>query len=293
MQDELVGDARLTLYLLWGVVGVVLLIACANTATLLLGKATARGREVAVRATLGASRSRIVRQLMTESLLLALAAGISGTLLAYWGSQALVTIAPFDVIRLTDTTLDVSVLAFTLVVSVATSVLFGLVPAVHASKVDLIDTLKQAGSRSVMGGRATRMRGLLVMSEIALAVVLLTGAGLLMKSLVALHNVELGFQPENVLVMKATGVRSQKEHNAFIRDILLRIEALPGVVAAGATSTPPGDLALAGSGSYFVDRMPEKRDRTIEPQTFYDVCCAGHICRAGDSAEERPRFQRG
>ena len=267
LQDELAGDARLTLYLLWGVVGLVLLIACANTATLLLGKASVRSREMAVRAALGASRFRIVRQLITEALVLALAAGASGMLLAYWGSRALVAIAPFDVVRSVDTAVDVGVLSFTLAISLATSVLFGLIPALHASKVSLIDTLKQAG-RAVTVARGARTRGLLVVSEIALAVVLLTGAGLLMKSLVALHNVEMGFQPENVLVMRATGVRSTKEHNAFINAILSRLRVLPGIVAAGATSTPPGDLSLAGSGSYFVDRMPQTRDRTIEPQTL-------------------------
>lgn len=203
LQDQLVGDVRLTLYLLWGVVGVVLLIACANTATLLLGKATARTREIAVRTALGASRRRIIRQLITESLLLALVAGASGMLIAYWGTKLLVAITPFNVVRSAGAGIDGGVLAFTLGVSLATSVLFGLVPALHASKVDLIDALKQTGTRSATGGRVIRTRGLLVVSEIALAVVLLTGAGLLMKSLVALHNVELGYQPEDVLVMKA------------------------------------------------------------------------------------------
>jgi predicted permease len=275
LKDELVGDVRFTLYLLWGVVGVVLLIACANTATLLLGKATARTREIAVRTALGASRRRIVQQLITEGLLLALVAGVSGVLLAYWGAQVLVALSPTDVVRLTDTRIDGGVLAFTLVISIATSVLFGLVPALHGSKIDLADAFKQGGTRSVMGGRMVRTRGMLVVSEIALAVVLLTGAGLLIKSLVALHNVELGFQPENVLVAKATGVLSRPENNVFFSSVVSRIAALPGVIAVGATSTPPGDLSNAGSGGYFIDRMPEQRDRTKEPTTFLTITAPG------------------
>jgi len=133
IRDE-IGDVRLTLFLLLGAVSVVLLIACANTATLLLGKATARTREVAVRAALGASRQRIVRQLVTESLLLAFVAGASGLLLAYWGSKALVALAPADLPRLVETGIDRWVLAFTLGISMITSLLFGLVPALHASK---------------------------------------------------------------------------------------------------------------------------------------------------------------
>ena len=248
LQDELVGDVRLTLYLLWGVVGVVLLIACANTATLLLGKATARTREVAVRAALGANRRRIIRQLITESLLLALVAGAAGIVIANWGSKVLVALTPADVVRLSDAGIDRGVLVFTLAVSLVTSLLFGLVPALHASKVDLIDVLRYAGTRSVVGG-AGRTRGVLVVSEIALAVVLLTGAGLLVKSLVALRSVDLGFQPANVLVVKATGVLSMRENNTAFDSILSRIRALPGVVAVGATSTPPGDLSNAGSGT--------------------------------------------
>ena len=146
IRDE-IGDVRLTLFLLLGAVSVVLLIACANTATLLLGKATARTREVAVRAALGASRQRIVRQLVTESLLLAFVAGASGLLLAYWGSKALVALAPADLPRLVETGIDRWVLAFTLGISMITSLLFGLVPALHASKVDLNDALKQ-GARA-------------------------------------------------------------------------------------------------------------------------------------------------
>lgn len=204
MRDEMVGDVRLTLYLILGAVTVVLLIACANTATLLLGKATARTREVAVRAALGASRRRIVRQLVTESLLLAFVAGTAGLLLAWWGSKALVALAPAGLPRLAETGIDRWVLAFTLGMSMVTSLLFGLVPALYASKVNLSDALKQGATRLVGGGGMVRMRGALVIAEIALAVALVSGAGLLIKSFMALQNVALGFRPENVLVMRAT-----------------------------------------------------------------------------------------
>jgi putative ABC transport system permease protein len=280
LQDDLVGDVRLTLYLLWGVVGVVLLIACANTATLLLGKAAVRTREIAVRTALGARRGRIVRQLVTESLLLALIAGASGVLLAYWGAQALVALSPVDVVRRAGVNLDGGVLVFTLAVSLATSLLFGLVPSLHASRVDLIDAVRQGGARAAVG-HSVRMRGLLVVSEIALAVVLLTAAGLLIKTFVALHNADLGFQPKQVLVIKATGVRSVAETNAFFHAIMARIAALPGVTAVGATSIPPGDLSYAGTASHFVDRIPEQRDRGREPATLMTVVAPGSFAALG------------
>ena len=281
LQDELVGDVRLTLYLLWGVVSVVLLIACANTATLLLGKAMARTREVAVRAALGASRRRIIRQLFAESLLLATLAGAAGLVMAYWGTKALIALMPADVVRLSEPGIDGRVLAFTVVVSMATSVLFGLIPALHAASVDLLESLRQGSTRSVAGGAAIRTRGVLVVCEIALAVVLLVGAGVLMKSLVALHNVELGFQPSNVLVMKASGMRGRQENNAFFREILSRSAALPGVAAVGATSIPPGDLSNAGDGSYFIDRIPERRDRAAEPSAFFTIVAPGTFAALG------------
>jgi putative ABC transport system permease protein len=292
LQDVLVGNVRLTLYLLWGVVGMVLLIACANTATLLLGKATTRTREVAVRAALGASRRRIIRQLITESLLLALVAGAFGMLLASWGAEALVALAPFDVVRSAGVDIDAGVLALTLGVSLATSLLFGLVPALHASRVDLTDAVKQGG-RSVMGGRMIRTRGVLVVSEIALAVVLLTGAGLLIKSLLALHNADLGYQPQNVLVMKATGVRALQENTAFFREVMSRIAALPGVAAVGATSIPPGDFSNAGDGAYFIDRRPEQRDRAREPQALYTIVAPGTFAALGIPLKSGRDFNEG
>ena len=282
LHDQIVGAVRPTLYLLWGVVGVVLLIACANTATLLLGKATARTREVAVRAALGASRRRIIRQLIAESLLLALVAGTSGMVLAYWATKALVALTPADVVRFAETGIDGSVLAFTLAVSLATSLLFGLVPALHASRVDLTETIKEGATRSVTDRRMVSTRGMLVVAEIALAVVLLTAAGLLVKSLVALRNVELGFQPENVLVMKATGMSSSlRENNVFFRDVLSRIAAVPGVVAVGAMSSPPGDLSNSGSGTYFIDRIPETRDRANDPFTYFSIVAPGTFAALG------------
>jgi len=283
MRDEMVGNVRLTLYLLLGAVSVVLLIACANTATLLLGKATARTREVAVRAALGASRHRIVKQLVTESLLLAFIAGASGLLLAYLGSKALVALAPADLPRLAEIGVDRWVLAFTLGISLITSLLFGVVPALYASKVDLSDALKQGATRLVGGGGMMRMRGVLVVAEIALAAVLVCGAGLLIKSLVALHNVALGFRPENVLVMRATvtaphpfGLGPTRQ---FFKDMLSRASSIPGVLAAGATMTPPGNVD--STGAYMIGPLPANPDWTRAPFVVTSIVAPGTFAALG------------
>jgi len=282
MRDQMVGDVRAPLYLLFGAVSVVLLISCANTATLLLGKATARTREVAVRVALGASRRRIGRQLITESLLLAFPAGVAGLLIAYWGSEALVALAPANLPRLGETSIDMWVLAFTLGISLATSLLFGIVPALYASKVDMNDALKQAGSRSVTGGGLARMRGALVVAEIALAVTLLGGAGLLIKSYVALNTVALGFHPEHALVMRAT-VPSLTPEDAgqFFSGVLPQIAALPGVSAAGAAMSPPGELSSGSYGAYFVDHMPDQPDIISGPAAMKNVVAPGTFAALG------------
>jgi predicted permease len=293
LQDVTVGNVRFTLYLLWGVVGVVLLIACANTATLLLGNAVSRTGEITVRAALGASRARLMRQLVTEGLLLSLIAGTVGIALAYWGVQVLVTLMRDDVIRLTDTGLDARVLVFTLAASVVTSLLFGLVPAFHASRVDLVGAMKLGGGRAAMGRRVARARGALVVGEIALAVVLVTGAGLLLRSLLELQKVNLGFQPENVLVMRATGVRSPTDNNRFFATLLPRIEALPGVVAVGATSIPPGELSYSGDGSYFIDHVPEPRDRNRDPRALFTIVAPGAFAALGIPVKHGRDFNGG
>jgi len=295
MRDDMVGDIRLTLYLLLGAVSVVLLIACANTATLLLGKATARTREVAVRAALGASRQRIVRQLVTESLLLAFIAGIAGLVLAYWGSMALVSLAPANLPRLAETGVDRWVLAFTLGISMITSLLFGLVPALYASKIELSEALKQGATRVVSGRGVARMRGMLVVAEIALAVVLLSGAGLLIKSFVALHNVVLGFRPENVLVMRATmaGPRDAALPRArqYFRDVLAQAAALPGVLAAGATMAPPG--YVESTAVYFLDRVPPQHEWNRAPSVVLSIVAPGTFAALGIPLKAGRDFSNG
>jgi putative ABC transport system permease protein len=278
------SDVRTTLYLLLGAVGVVLLIACANMANLLLAKSTSRTREIAIRAAVGASRGRIVRQLVTESLVLAAVSGLAGLMLALWGSNALVLLAPKNVPRLAETAIDGWVLAFTLGISVVASLLFGLAPALHASKVDLSDTLKRGAARAVGGGGAGRMRAALVVAEIALSVMLLAGAGLLVKSFVALQNVALGFRPENVVVMSAsvpaTDVETARRAGRFYQDLIAQVAAIPGVSAVSASRTPPG--RVSSNGGYWVDHEPRPEELTVAaPQAVFSIVASGAFTALG------------
>src|ERR1051325_3964176 len=202
LRTQFTGEIRKPLFVLLGAVGFVLLIACANVANLLLARASSRKREIAVRAGLGASRWRIARQLLTESVLLSAFGGGLGLLLAVWGTRALLALSPPELIDLRSTTVNYPVLAFTIVLTLLTGILFGLVPALEASRFDLSEPLKE-GSKSVIGGtRAKRMRSAFVVAQVALALVLLVGAGLLMKSLNRLQSVEPGFDPHNLLTMR-------------------------------------------------------------------------------------------
>jgi predicted permease len=282
MRDEMVSNFRLTLWIMLAAVGVVLLIACANLANMLLAKSVARTREIAIRAALGASRGRILRQLITESLLLALLAGTFGVLLALWGSRALVALAPSDVPRLSETHIDLGVLAFALGISVVASIMFGLAPALQMLRVDLNNSLKQGTARSTGGGIADRMRSALVVAEIALSMTLLTGAGLLLKSFIALQNVALGFRPERVLVMEtsvaASDLESARQATRFYRELLSEVATLPGVSNAGATGAVPGHTM--SDGSYWVDYLP-KHFGVNAPQAVFSVVTPGTFATLG------------
>jgi predicted permease len=275
--DDTVGDAGAMLYLLLGAVGLVLLIACANVATLLLAKATGRAHEMAIRAALGASRSRLIRQLLVEGLAQAVVGAAVGLLVAVWGTKALVAIAPGSVPRLAEAGVDGRVLAFTLLVCTVVSVLFALPPALQISRVDANDSLQAAG-RSVMGGRGGRLRDALVVAEIALTVVLLAGGGLLVRSFRALQQVSLGFSPEHVLATEATVIGRQGA-NALFTGLLADVSALPGVLAAGATMAPPG--RVDADGSYYIDHLPKELNMASAPHTVLSVVAPGTFTTLG------------
>jgi putative ABC transport system permease protein len=232
---------RRSMYVLFASVGLVLLIACVNVANLLLARASTRQREMAIRAALGASRVRVMRQLLTESLLLAAMGGLAGIFLALWGTHVLKAGTALNIPRLDETRLDPGVLGFTLIVSLLTGLIFGLAPAWQASKLNLNATLKEGG-RVGTGGAGHRLRGALITGEIALSVALLIGAGLMFRSFMQLRNVPLGFRHENVLKMQISLPMSKYSKDApvnFFNQLLERLRAAPGVIdAAAVTQTP-------------------------------------------------------
>jgi putative ABC transport system permease protein len=242
LRDELIGDARRPLAMLLGAVGLVLLIACANTAGMLLARAAARRREIAVRCALGAGRLRIVRQLLTESLLLGAAGGLLGLLFALWSFAFLRQLVPAGMREATELHLDTSVLLFTLFVSVLSGLGFGLVPALQASRTDLTEALKSSTARSGFGGQR-RLRDAFVVSQVALSLVLLVGAGLLVKTLSRLRGQYDDLRPERVLTVRTQLSDEKYEEQArrtdFYERVLSRVRGLPGVEAAGyATAVP-------------------------------------------------------
>ena len=275
LKEWIVGDTRLPLMLFLVAVGLVLLIACGNVANLLLARAAARTREVAIRTALGARRGRIVRQLLTESLMLALVGGAFGVLLAVWSKDLLVAFSPGNIPRLEEASLDARVLGFTVGLTLLTTLLFGLVPALQASKPDLVATLKEGGQKG--GSQGGRVRNGLVIAEVALALVLVIGAGLMIRSFLRLQRVDPGFNPNNVLMLSVAlpGAKYPEDSQAitFFEQAEQRIRALPGVVDVGAANV----AALKGSG-YTNDmtiegRPPEDyvreiRHKTITPDYF-------------------------
>jgi putative ABC transport system permease protein len=236
LRDRLIGSSRTTLFILFGAVGFVLLIACANVANLLLVRATARQKEVALRTALGASRWRIVRQLITESLILALVGGTLGALIAAWGIDLLVTLTRDSIPPTAIVKIDATVLAFTFLTSLLTGLLFGVVPAFRTAKLNLSDALKE-GAKSSEATFRNRTRSLLVVFESALAVVLLIGAGLLIRSLVALQNTNPGFDANNVLTMRVDLPRgkydSAEKASNFFQQLEQRLAGLPGIESVG------------------------------------------------------------
>jgi len=244
LKRAVAGDVRWALLVLLGAVAVVLLIACVNVANLLLVRGEDRHKEIAVRAALGASRGRIVRQLLTESSLLAALGGGIGLLLAIWGVDALMAISPEDIPRLAETSLDLRVTGFALLVSLFTAALFGLTPALRAVKSDLHTTLKEGGRAAAANSRS-RLRRSLVVVETALAVVLLVAAGLLIRSVRELQRVDMGFRSDHLLTMRLTPPGSAYPDNqritALYERLLTRVGALPGVESAAVTDPLPLD----------------------------------------------------
>jgi putative ABC transport system permease protein len=261
LREQLAGDLSRPLIVLLVAVGFVLLIACANIANLLLARAANRGKEIAVRTALGGGRMQIVRQLMTESALLAGAGGAVGLLFAVWSFAFLQQLVPPQMALSTTLAIDLPILGYALVVSLLTGVIFGLAPALQASRIDLNEALKQGGRSTGAHTGGNRLRSVMVVAEVALALVLLVGAGLLIQTFFKLRNQYSGLRPENVLTLRTGLARNRyNEHHkrvAFYTQVLERVRALPGVVSAGYTTSVP--LEWKGGTSGFVPEGHQAR----------------------------------
>ena len=260
LHEHLVGDIRPALLILLGAVGLVLLIACANVANLLLARAAVRQKEIAVRVALGARRGRLIRQFLTESVLLSISGGLVGLAIAYAGIIILRSFIPDNVSQARAISIDYKVLGFTLLVSVATGLIFGLAPAIQSVRFNQAETLKEGGRDAATGGSGKRLRGLLVMAEVAISLVLLIGAGLLINSFLRLRNVDPGFRAENLLTMKIVlpelKYERKAQRSAFYTDVVQRVQSLPGVRSAAVTTNLP--LYLQGNSiSISIEGRPE------------------------------------
>ncbi|HEX8145948.1 MAG TPA: ABC transporter permease [Pyrinomonadaceae bacterium] len=294
LHENLVGETGRALLLLLGAVALVLLIACANVANLLLARAAGRQKEMAVRAALGATRLRLARQLLVESVLLALAGGAAGLLLGWWGVDLLKGLLPAEFPRLADIGVDPRVLGFTLLVSCVTGLAFGLAPALQFTRPDLHGALKESARGSTGGSRAGRLRNLLIVSEVALSLVLLVGAGLLFRSFMTLRAVELGFRPQSLLTFRLSpsGERFQTDaqYSAFFRDVAERVAAIPGVEAVGVINTlplvkgPTSGFQVEGRPPLRRDQWPSVNYRSVSPDYFR---AAGIAVIKGRAVEER------
>jgi putative ABC transport system permease protein len=296
LRDDMVSNVRLTLDLLLASVCVVLLIACANIANLLLAKATGRAREIAIRAAMGASRARIVRQLLTESALIALAGGAAGLAIAVFTSQILTRLAPHDIPRLNEAGMDLRVLAFTCSVSLISTVLFGIAPAFHATRLDLNEALQQSGPRGSASRSAGRLQGALVVSEVALSVVLLAGAGLLIRSLRALLDVQMGFRPEKVVVMDtdvpASGLEGARHATQLYKRFLAEASVIPGVASVAATRGLPHDAS--SDGGYWIDSLPPIETLSVgAPQAVFSIVTPNYFGTMGIPLESGRDFADG
>ena len=271
LHAEIVSEVKPKLLVLFGAVGFVLLIACANIANLLLARASARSREMAVRTALGAGRGRIIRQLLTESVVLSGAGGLLGLALAAWGIRALAAFMPEDTPRLNLIGLSWSVVGFTLLVSFATGILFGLAPALRGSRSDVVQALREGGRGATPGARHHRLRSVLVVSEIALSLMLLAGAGLMIDTFRHLSTQNPGFRPAGILTMQMalTGPEfaGGEQHIAFYRQVLDRVRAMPGVESAATTTRLP--LASYGIYTFSIEGAPI----TSGPPPVADVRC--------------------
>jgi putative ABC transport system permease protein len=267
LQGEIVGDMGRALFVLSGAVGLVLLIACANVANLLLARAASRRKEIALRTALGASRGRLVRQLLTESVIVALAGGALGLVLASWGVDALVSAAPDSIPRLREVGIDGQVAAFTALVSVATGILFGLAPAVQASRLPLNDALKEGGRSAAAHGTGGR---LLVVVEIALSIVLLVTAGLLLRSFARLQDVHPGFAADHLLTLRVSLPSSRystfEKGTAFFDDLFARLRAGAGIRGVAAIDSLPFS-GVGGSRSFQIEgRAPSRPEDSTDEQ---------------------------
>ena len=299
LRDLAVSGMRPALLILLGAVFLVLLIACANLTTMLLARAAAREREIAIRVALGAGRLRLLKQVFTESVLLSLIGGVAGVLLALWGVESLKAVGAQTVPRLREVNIDLVVLGVTLAICVGTGIIFGLVPGLASSRPELTEALKEGGRSSTVGTRRNSLRNGLVIAEVALALVLLSGAGLLIKSFARLQNVNPGFNPRNALTFEVSLPKIQYPDDAsvvrFNNDAQRRVAALPGVQAAGFSTILPlagtnsdWSFAIEGRPSDNNSPSPDEEKRQVSPDYFRAIetpLIKGRFFSDADSAD--------